>query len=261
MFMKKLFILMCATGLTFSVATAKEGKKKSCCQKKAATTCVKPTEVKVGNPADVKAASGPFQIENLQYGYADLEKAIDKETMEIHFSKHYLGYTNNLNKAVEGKSIANQSIEEILKNLDMSNGALRNNGGGFYNHRMYFATMSPNGGGTPTGKLAEAINQTFGSFDALKKQLEEAGAKRFGSGWAWLFVNKQGKLQVGSTANQDNPLMPGLDISGTPILGIDVWEHAYYLKYQNKRNAYLDALFSIVDWNKVADNYAKAIAQ
>lgn len=181
--------------------------------------------------------------------------------MEIHFSKHYLGYTNNLNKALEGKSNANQSIEAILQNLDMSNAALRNNGGGFYNHKMYFSTLSPNGGGVPTGALAEAINQKFGSFEALKKQLEDAGAKRFGSGWAWLFVNKQGQLQVGSTANQDNPLMPSLDISGTPIFGIDVWEHAYYLKYQNKRNAYLDALFSIVDWNKVADNYAIAIAK
>jgi len=261
MFMKKIFILLTALVLTFSFMNAKETKKKGCCKKTTSSSCVKAEIPKVGNPADVKAQSGPFQIEPLKYGYTDLEKAIDAQTMEIHFSRHYVGYTNNLNKAIEGTTLANQSIETILHNLDMTNGALRNNGGGFYNHRMYFATMSPDGGGVPSGQLGEAINQTFGSFDALKKQLEDAGAKRFGSGWAWLFVNKEGKLQVGSTANQDNPLMPGLDISGTPILGIDVWEHAYYLRYQNKRNDYLDAFFSVVDWNVVADNYAKAIAK
>lgn len=249
--MKKINLLILVSLLTFSFTYAKKCDKKKCTAKQ--------QEIVVGNPADVKAASGPFQIDPLKYGYKDLEKAIDAQTMEVHFSKHYLGYTNNLNKAVEGKELAKQSIETILKNLDMSNAALRNNGGGFYNHRMYFATMSPNGGGVPTGKLAEDITKTFGSFDNFKKQISDAGAKRFGSGWAWLYVDNNGQLKVGSTANQDNPLMPGLDISGTPILGIDVWEHAYYLKYQNKRGDYLDAFFSVVDWNEVASNYSKAL--
>lgn len=213
----------------------------------------------VGNPADVKTDDGPFQIENLKYGYADLEKSFDAKTMEIHFSKHYLGYANNLNKEVAGKDLASKSIEEILTSLDMNNAALRNNGGGYYNHKLFFASLSPNGGGQPTGEIAEAINQQFGSFDELKNQLSEAGAKRFGSGWAWLFVNKDGKLQVGSTANQDNPLMPGLEISGKPVLGIDVWEHAYYLRYQNKRADYITAFFDVVDWNVINENYKQAI--
>lgn len=213
----------------------------------------------VGNPADVKTDGGPFQLDPLKYGYSDLEKSIDAKTMEVHYSKHYLGYANKLNEAVKGTPNENKSIEEIMKGMDMNNSALRNNGGGYYNHRLYFASLSPNGGGQPTGKLADAINQDFGSFDELKKQLSEAGAKRFGSGWAWLVV-KDGKLVVGSSANQDNPLMPGQEVSGTPILGIDVWEHAYYLKYQNKRPEYIDAFFNVVDWNFIGENYEKAIA-
>lgn len=213
-----------------------------------------------GNPADVKADSGPFQIDPLKYGYADLEKSIDAQTMEVHYSKHYLGYINKLNKEVAGKPQASQSIEDILKNLDMKNATLRNNGGGYYNHRLYFATMSPNGGGEPTGALGEEIKKEFGSFDSLKTKLSTEAEKRFGSGWAWLMV-KNGKLAVGSTANQDNPLMPGLDISGTPILGIDVWEHAYYLRYQNKRPDYIKAFFDVVDWNIVNENYTKALKQ
>ena len=219
-----------------------------------------PTEV-VGNPADVKTDGGPFQIENLKYGYADLDKSFDPKTMEVHFSKHYLGYANNLNKAVTGTDLEAKSIEDIMTSLDMNNMALRNNGGGFYNHQLFFDILSPNGGGQPTGELAEAINKDFGSFDELQKQLAEAGAKRFGSGWAWLVVDKDGKLKVGSTANQDNPLMPGLDISGTPVLGIDVWEHAYYLRYQNKRPDYITAFFEVVDWNTVNENYKNAIAK
>lgn len=215
----------------------------------------------IPGPNDVKANGSPFQLVSLNYGYKDLEKSIDAQTMEIHFSKHYLAYTNNLNKAIEGTELANKTIEEILENLDLKNSAVRNNGGGFYNHSLYFTTISPNGGGEPTGKLATEINKEFGSFDALKKQLADVGAKQFGSGWSWLVVTKEGKLAVGSTANQDNPLMPGQNINGTPILGIDVWEHAYYLRYQNKRADYITAFFDIVDWNQVNKNYLKAIGK
>lgn len=211
-----------------------------------------------GNPADVKADAGPFQMPGLKYGYADLEKSIDAKTMEVHYSKHFLGYTNKLNEAIKGTPLEGKTIEEIMKGMDMNNSTLRNNGGGYYNHAMYFATMSPNGGGQPSGILAEEINKDFGSFDELKTKLADAGAKQFGSGWAWLVVGKDGKLAVGSTANQDNPLMPGQSISGTPILGIDVWEHAYYLRYQNKRPDYITAFFNVVDWNAVGENYAKA---
>ncbi|WP_443936641.1 superoxide dismutase [Pedobacter sp. MW01-1-1] len=218
------------------------------------------THEKVGNPADVKADAGPFQVEALKYAYSDLEKSIDARTMELHFSKHYVGYINKLNKEVAGKPQASMSIEDILKNMDMSNATLRNNGGGFFNHRMYFATMSPDGGGEPTGKLAEAIKNEFGSFDSLKTKLSTAAEKKFGSGWAWLVV-KKGKLAVGSTSNQDNPLMPNLDISGTPILGIDVWEHAYYLRYQNRRPDYLKAYFDVIDWKVVNDYYAMALSK
>lgn len=214
----------------------------------------------VGNPADVKTDEGPFQIEPLKYGYADLEKSIDAKTMEVHFSKHYLGYANKLNKEIAGKPQASMPIEDILKNLDMSNSTLRNNGGGYYNHRLYFATMSPAGGGMPSGVLADAVTKEFGSFDSLKAKLSSEAEKKFGSGWAWLVV-KNGKLAVGSTSNQDNPLMPGLDISGTPILGIDVWEHAYYLRYQNKRPDYIKAFFDVVDWTAVNDNYTKALGK
>jgi Fe-Mn family superoxide dismutase len=230
----------------------------SSCNSSKKTTASAPKPI---TPADVKTDGGPFQIEPLKYGFADLEKAIDAKTMEIHFSKHYLAYANNLNKEVISKGLANQTIEQIMQQMDMKNMTLRNNGGGYYNHKLYFATMSPNGGGEPTGALAQAINAQFGSFAELKKQLSDAGAKRFGSGWAWLVVNKNGNLQIGSTANQDNPLMPDLDISGTPILGIDVWEHAYYLRYQNRRADYLTAFFDVVDWNAVAANYAKALGK
>ena len=177
--------------------------------------------------------------------------------MFIHFSKHYVGYLNNLNKAVEGKPQAKQSIEEVLKTMDMSNAALRNNAGGYYNHTLYFGLISPKGGGEPTGALAEAIKRDFGSFENFKKAFSDAGAKRFGSGWAWLVV-KDGKLQVVSTANQDCPLMPNLEVSGTPILAMDVWEHAYYLKYQNKRGDYIANFFNVIDWNKVAELYQSA---
>lgn len=231
-------------------------KSKSCKSKKENNKqCAKST---YGTPTDVKANEGAFAIVPLKYGYDAVDTYIDQQTMFIHFSKHYVGYLNNLNKAVEGKPQAKQNIEQVLKELDMSNLALRNNAGGYYNHNLYFDVISPNGGGEPKGVLKDAIDRDFGSFENFKKLFAEAGAKRFGSGWAWLVLNKDGKLQVGSTANQDNPLMPSLEISGQPILGMDVWEHAYYLKYQNKRGDYVQNFFNVIDWNRVSDLYLQA---
>lgn len=211
-----------------------------------------------GKPGDVTADTGAFKIVPLAYEYNALGDNIDEQTMFIHFSKHYVGYLNNLNKEVKDKPQAQMSIEDLLKNLDVSNSALRNNAGGYYNHNLYFDVIGPDAGGQPTGELLEAINRDFGSFDEFKKQFSEAGSKQFGSGWAWLVSDGTGKLKVGSTANQDNPLMPGMSISGTPVLGMDVWEHAYYLKYQNKRADYIANFFNVVNWNKVAERYTAA---
>lgn len=198
-----------------------------------------------------------FTLPKLPYAYDALEPHIDARTMEIHHTKHHNGYTTNLNKAIEGTDLERKSIEEILKNLDVSNAAVRNNGGGYYNHNLYWEVMSPNGGGKPSGALAEAIDATFGSFDAFKDAFAKAGATRFGSGWAWLCVHKGGKVEVCSTPNQDNPLMPTIGCGGTPILGMDVWEHAYYLNYQNRRPDYIEAFFNVINWDKVAELYAK----
>ncbi|MDX5405036.1 MAG: superoxide dismutase, partial [Bacteroidota bacterium] len=173
-----------------------------------------------------------FELPKLPYAYDALEPHIDARTMEIHHSKHHAGYTSKLNDAVSGTSLDGKSIDDILKNLDMSNTAVRNNGGGYYNHNLFWEIMSPNGGGEPTGEVADAINQAFGSFDSFKDKFASAAASRFGSGWAWLCVHPGGKVEICSTPNQDNPLMPGVECNGHPILGIDVWEHAYYLKYQ-----------------------------
>ena len=199
-----------------------------------------------------------FELPALPYASDALEPSIDKETMEIHHGKHHQAYVDNLNKAIEGTNAANLSLEEIIKNISKYSAAVRNNGGGHFNHSLFWTVLSKNGGGEPTGELATAINEAFGSFEELKKQLQTAGATRFGSGWSWLIVDGSGKLQVSSTPNQDNPLMDVAEVKGTPIFGIDVWEHAYYLKYQNKRPAYLEAIFNVVDWNAVADRFAKA---
>ena len=199
-----------------------------------------------------------FELPALPYATDALEPHIDKETMEIHHGKHHQAYVDNLNKAIAGTDAENLSIDEISKNISKYSPAVRNNGGGHFNHSLFWTILSPNGGGAPTGELASAIDEAFGSFDELKKQLQAAGATRFGSGWAWLIVNEAGKLQVTSTANQDNPLFDVAEVKGTPILGIDVWEHAYYLKYQNKRPAYLDAVFNVIDWDAVAKRYADA---
>lgn len=198
-----------------------------------------------------------FELPKLPYSYDALEPHIDARTMEIHYSKHHQAYTNNLNAAIEGTDLAGKSIDDIVKNLDLNNKAVRNNGGGFYNHNLFWEVMAPNAGGEPTGELATAINEAFGSFDAFKDAFAKAGATQFGSGWAWLCV-KNGKLEVCATANQDNPLMPGIGCEGTPILGLDVWEHAYYLNYQNRRPDYINAFFNVVNWDAVAKKYADA---
>jgi len=197
-----------------------------------------------------------FQLPNLPYAYDALEPHIDARTMEIHHTKHHNGYTTKLNAAIDGSDLASKSIEEILRNMDMDNKGLRNNGGGYYNHVLFWEIMSPDGGGNPEGDLAAAIDESFGSFDNFKEQFSNAAATRFGSGWAWLCVHPGGKLDICSTANQDNPLMPGIGCGGYPILGIDVWEHAYYLHYQNRRPDYIKEFYSVINWNKVAENFA-----
>lgn len=205
-----------------------------------------------------------FKQVELTYDFNALEPSIDELTMVTHYTKHHAAYTNNLNAAIEkAPELEGKTIEEIFKNLDKVDAsvkaAIQNNGGGYYNHNLYFTTMSPNGGGKPEGKLLEQIENDFGSFDALKEKLSQAGATRFGSGWAWLSANSKGELKVSSSPNQDNPIM---ETKGewTPILGIDVWEHAYYLKYKNVRADYITAFFNVVDWSEVAKNYNKATA-
>ena len=198
-----------------------------------------------------------FELPKLPYAYDALEPHIDARTMEIHHTKHHNGYTTNLNAAIAGTELDKKSIEDILTNLDLSNGAVRNNGGGFYNHRLFWEVMSPNGGGEPIGELATAINAAFGSFEDFKTAFSKAGATQFGSGWAWLCVHAGGKVEVCSTANQDNPLMKGIGCAGFPILGLDVWEHAYYLNYQNRRPDYINAFFNVVNWEKVSALYAE----
>ncbi len=196
-----------------------------------------------------------FELPQLPYAYDALEPHIDARTMEIHHTKHHAGYTNNLNAAIDGTPMADMSIEDIFKNMG-DNAAVRNNGGGFYNHSLFWTVMSPTGGGEPSGDLASAINNAYGSFDAFKEAFSKAAATRFGSGWAWLCVHPGGKVEVCSTPNQDNTLMPGVACGGTPILGLDVWEHAYYLNYQNRRPDYVAAFWNVVNWDEVARRYA-----
>ena len=198
-----------------------------------------------------------FTLPSLPYAHDALEPHIDKQTMEIHHGKHHQAYVDTLNKAIAGTDNENKSLEEIVANAGSISPAVRNNGGGHWNHSFFWEILSPNGSGKPSGSLATAIDETFGSFDAFKEKLNNAGATRFGSGWAWLIV-KDGKLEVTSTPNQDNPLMDVAEVKGTPILGVDVWEHAYYLKYQNKRPEYLKAFWNVVNWDKVAERYEAA---
>lgn len=198
-----------------------------------------------------------FQLPELPYAYDALEPYIDARTMEIHHTKHHNGYVSKLNNAVEGTDLEGKSLEELMKNVSSHSTAVRNNGGGHFNHSLFWSVMKNGGGGEPSGELADAINSAFGSFAAFKEKFSNAAATRFGSGWAWLIV-ANGKLEVTSTPNQDNPLMDVADVKGTPILGLDVWEHAYYLKYQNKRPDYIDAWWSVVNWDEVAKRFSEA---
>jgi Fe-Mn family superoxide dismutase len=193
-----------------------------------------------------------FELPSLKYSYDALEPHIDSKTMEIHHGKHHAGYTNNLNNAIKDSDLEGKSIEEILSELNLDNSAVRNNGGGFYNHCLFWDILSPSGGGEPAGSLSDAISNSFGSYDEFKALFSKAAATRFGSGWAWLCVHPGGKLEVCSTANQDNPLMKGIGCGGTPILALDVWEHAYYLNYQNRRPDYIAGFFNVVDWSAVS---------
>ena len=196
-----------------------------------------------------------FELPQLPYAYDALEPHIDARTMEIHHTKHHAAYINNLNGAIEGTDMEGKSFQEIF-NLMSDNAAVRNNGGGAYNHDLFWKVMSPTGGGEPNGDLAAAINDAFGSFANFKDAFSKAGATRFGSGWAWLCVHDGGRVDVCSTPNQDNPLMPGVDCNGSPILGLDVWEHAYYLNYQNRRPDYIGAFFNIINWEEVTRRYS-----
>jgi Fe-Mn family superoxide dismutase len=199
-----------------------------------------------------------FTLAPLPYAHEALEPHIDAQTMHIHHGKHHQAYVDNLNKAIAGTEHESKSIEELVKHAGSISAAVRNNGGGHWNHTFFWASMSPNAGGTPTGALADAINSAFGSLDAFKEKFNQAGMTRFGSGWAWLIV-KEGKLEIVSTPNQDNPLMDVAEVKGTPILGADVWEHAYYLKYQNRRADYLAAFWNVVNWTIVAERMAAAM--
>ena len=200
-----------------------------------------------------------FELPELGYAYDALEPNIDARTMEIHHSKHHNGYTTKLNAAIAGSDLEGNSIEEILGNLDMSNGGVRNNGGGFYNHSLFWSVMNPNNTGELSGDLKNAIMAEFGSFEAFKDAFSKAAATQFGSGWAWLCVHKGGKLEVCSTANQDNPLMNGIGCGGYPILGLDVWEHAYYLNYQNRRPDYVSGFFNVINWEAVSKSFNEKV--
>ena len=197
-----------------------------------------------------------FELPQLPYSYDALEPYIDARTMEIHHTKHHNAYITNVNAAIAGTDMEGKTIENILINLDMKNMPVRNNGGGFYNHSLFWTVMTPNGGGLPTGDLLAAIEAAFGTFEEFKASFSKAGATQFGSGWAWLCVHKGGKVDVCGTPNQDNPLMPGVGCGGTPILGMDVWEHAYYLHYQNRRPDYIEAFFNVINWTEVARRFA-----
>ncbi|MFN8274017.1 MAG: superoxide dismutase [Flavobacteriaceae bacterium] len=255
--MKKLCLLI--LGLVLALTTS--------CQRKKLTEVVevplpsKDDKMVIGNPEDVKADDGMFKMEALPYSYEALAPNIDALTMELHYSKHYLTYTNNLNKAVKEAALEDTPIVDLLKKLDLNNAELRNNAGGYYNHGLFWSIMKPKASKQPKDTLALAINRDFGSFNAFKAQFQEAASKQFGSGWAWLVTDANGKLQVTSTANQDNPLMSNATIKGTPILCLDVWEHAYYLNYQYKRKKYIENFFNVIDWEKVNEKYEEAIAK
>src|SRR5690554_2323477 len=199
-----------------------------------------------------------FELPQLPYDFNALEPQIDARTMEIHHGKHHNAYVTNLNEALKGSDLQGKDLEELMKNISSALTAVRNNGGGHYNHSLFWTVLSPNGGGEPSGEIAEAIKSKFGSFSSFKEEFNKAAATRFGSGWAWLSVDGSGNLQVSSTPNQDNPVMDVADAQGTPILGLDVWEHSYYLKYQNRRPEYISAFWNVVNWEEVGKRYAAA---
>ena len=214
-----------------------------------------PEKKKLGNPDDVKADIGSFQLVQLPYKYDSFEPELDATTIELHYSRHYLSYANNLNKELKGTPLEKLRIEEIISSLDMNNVPLRENAGGYYNHSLYFESITPKGGGQPSAALAQVITRDFGSFENFRSLFSTAAQKIYGSGWAWLVVDKAGVLQIATTANQDNPMMPQSIIRGTPLLPIDVWEHAYYLHFQTKRKKYIDTYFDAINWAKVSERY------
>lgn len=211
----------------------------------------------VGFAMTNELSEGSFSLPQLPYAFDALEPFIDSETMTIHHGKHFQAYTNNLNKAIEGTKFSKMSIIEILKNIQPTDTVIRNNAGGYFNHELFFASLSANPIKMPTGKLKKAIDKDFGSFETFQNQFSKAAMSVFGSGWAWLVVNEEGSLSIVSTQNQDNPLMSFSPLKGTPLMGIDVWEHAYYLNYQNKRKEYVDAFFNVLDWKKVEETFNK----
>ena len=216
-------------------------------------------KITMGVPDDVKADEGAFQMEKLPYTYEALTPNLSTLTLEMHYSKHYLTYTNNLNKAVAGTELENLTIEEVLSKLDMNDATIRNNAGGYYNHSLYWKSIGPKGAQQPKDTLAAAITKKFGSFAEFTTSFKEEATKQFGSAWVWLIVDRSGNLQITSTQNQDNPLMRNALVQGTPILALDLWEHAYYLDYQYKRKNYVDAFFKVINWSKVAENYEEAL--
>ncbi len=218
-------------------------------------------KITMGIPDDVKANNGSFQLEKLPFDYDALAPNLSAITLENHYSKHYLTYTNKLNEAIAGTNLENLTIEEVLAQLDTNNEELKNNAGGYYNHSLYFKCLKPKGGGQPKDSLANAIEKDFESFDNFTTQFKGEATRVFGSGWVWLLVDRSGKLQITSTANQDNPLMRNAKVQGKPILALEVWEHAYYLDYQYKRKNYIDAFFNVINWRKVEENYEEAIAK
>ena len=213
----------------------------------------------MGLPEDVKANEGSFQLEKLPYSYDALAPNISAATLEMHYSKHYLTYTNNLNRALAGTPLENLTIEEVLAKLDLNDASIRNNAGGYYNHTLYWQCMAPKAGGQPKDVLADAITKKFGTFEDFTSLFKNESIKLYGSGWVWLVVDRAGELQITSTQNQDNPLMVNAVIQGKPILAFDIWEHAYYLDYQYKRKNYVEAFFNVINWNKVSENYDAAV--
>lgn len=254
--MKKIIYFLFTIFLAFSIGSCKRKKYTEVVEVPLPTAQQKMT---IGSPDDVKAESGAFELTKIPYTYDALAPHIDAMTMELHYSKHYLTYTNNLNKVLAGTELEKIPLEDIFKKLDMNKADLRNNLGGYYNHTLFFNIIGAKKAGSPTDTLAKSIDKDFGSFENFKIKFEESAEKQFGSGWAWLVVDKSGKLQICNTANQDNPLMPHAEIAGTPILALDLWEHAYYLNYQYKRRKYIESFFNVINWKKVGEKYEEAI--